>query len=265
MVPTFGTLLACLLAALSMAGCSTSTLDIAEPEDEGIASTGPSTATAASDPSTAPTATTAANSPAPSPRPNPVIFSGHVLGPDPGFSTIEAGCPYFGTEFDFFRDVSWQEFLFEQSFDNWTFAFNVDGLAATFDSGYGGASGVVPPAATGVLVCSQTAVNTDYRLTLSPPGPVVFSGHIVIPDPEGGPYASVLDPYNSQEFAFGSSYDGWTYSLNVDGLIAIFMSSGHSVGPWASTGPVPTGADAVQIRSPAGVDVDFQLMLTPPE
>ena len=62
----------------------------------------------------------------------PIVFSGHLLSPDPGFSTIEEGCPYFGEDPDWLRGVSWVTFDLDQAQPGWTFALDTPGLVASF-------------------------------------------------------------------------------------------------------------------------------------
>ncbi|MEK6985916.1 MAG: PKD domain-containing protein [Candidatus Thermoplasmatota archaeon] len=106
----------------------------------------------------------------------PVTFTGHAILPDPTF-LAEGEC-FWGildsAGFPGSSDVSGNYHTLEADYTGWSFAFDVDGMAALFASGvdYRGdkaASGTVPADADSVFACSETAANTDYILTLTPP------------------------------------------------------------------------------------------------
>lgn len=99
-----------------------------------------------------------------------LTFTGHVLFPDPVLST-EGECLFaLSDQFGIPPGGGYagDYFSFEAVGPGWTFAFDVEGMIAFF-SGNDGASGEVPSDATGVQACSETAVDTDYTLTFTPP------------------------------------------------------------------------------------------------
>jgi PKD repeat protein len=99
-----------------------------------------------------------------------LIFTGHVIFPDPVLST-EGECLFALS--DMFGippggGYAGDYFAFDALGKGWTFSFDVEGMIAYF-GGNDGPAGDVPADATGVQACSETAVNTDYTLTFTPP------------------------------------------------------------------------------------------------
>ncbi len=214
-----------------------------------------------------------AEPPGTKPQVGPVVFAGHIVAPEPGMYEIGYCGGLVANSYQFakpLRDGMWNVFSLDGVYDGWTYAFNVDGLVAGFGNSSARPSGTVPAGAVGVTVCSKTAIGIDYELALTPPGPVVFNGHIYAPDAGlyrvGGCHGvhSSNDPdqkFVRPRFDLLPLYGGWSFALNVDGVVADFHGDSLVVD---SAGTVPEGAHEVYVCSPAGVDIDFQLMLTPP-
>ncbi|MFA5944555.1 MAG: PKD domain-containing protein [Candidatus Thermoplasmatota archaeon] len=102
--------------------------------------------------------------------PAALIFTGHVIFPDPVLST-EGECLFaLSDQFGIPPGGGYagDYFAFDALGPGWTFAFDVAGMIAYW-GGNAGASGNVPADATGVQACSETAVNTDYTLTFTAP------------------------------------------------------------------------------------------------
>ena len=100
--------------------------------------------------------------------PAALIFTGHVVFPDPVLST-EGECLFaLSDQFGIPPGGGYagDYFAFDPLGPGWTFAFDVDGMIAFF-GGNDGPAGDVPADATGVQACSETAVNTDYTLTFT--------------------------------------------------------------------------------------------------
>jgi hypothetical protein len=99
-----------------------------------------------------------------------LLFTGHVVFPDPVLNS-EGECIFaLSDQFGIPPGGGYagDYFAFDALGAGWTFSFDVDGMIAFFD-GNAGAAGDVPRDATGVQACSESAVNTDYTLTLTPP------------------------------------------------------------------------------------------------
>lgn len=103
------------------------------------------------------------------------IFSGKVVAPD-GVENSEGECLFalMASAGAAPGGVAGDAFKLTRAKPGWVYAFDVAGMVAQFQSasGYAGskaASGSVPDKATSVLACSHSAVNTAYRLTLTPP------------------------------------------------------------------------------------------------
>jgi PKD repeat protein len=100
----------------------------------------------------------------------PMTFIGHVVFPDPVLST-EGECLFaLSDQFGIPPGGGYagDYFTFDAVGKGWTFSFDVDGMIAYF-GGNKGPSGDVPADAADVQACSETAVDTDYTLTLTPP------------------------------------------------------------------------------------------------
>lgn len=107
----------------------------------------------------------------------PVVFTGMVVGPDPtpnitsecfaALMTLFFGFP--GND----RGLGDHRSFGGQVLDNYAVTMTPAGMHWQFvaGTGYNGdaATGSVPPGSTGVLICSSTAVNANYALTLTPP------------------------------------------------------------------------------------------------
>ncbi len=99
-----------------------------------------------------------------------LLFTGHVIFPDPVLST-EGECLFaLSDQFGIPPGGGYagDYFAFDPLGKGWTFSFDVEGMIAYF-GGNKGPAGNVPDDAAGVQACSETAVNTDYTLTLTPP------------------------------------------------------------------------------------------------
>ncbi len=276
MAPNLGPLLACLLAATSIAGCSTSTLDVSAPDEGIIESTGPVTEPPPEVSPTEPTGTTTPGSTAPPVRQKPIVFSGHIDAPDP--TVYDYGNCGANLARDTLRGVTWQQFVWDEDLTGWSFAFDVDGMVAYFPGTPGGSmppsSGMVPPGSRAVSVCSPDEFDLDYNLTLTPPGSVVFSGHAYLPGAATlrshchGSYVLALDalvrPLTGASFALAQDYSNWTYTINVPDVFANFHAPGYDDFGSSHANTVPPGAYEVFVCLRAGADTDFQLMLTPP-
>jgi PKD repeat protein len=104
----------------------------------------------------------------------PDVFTGHVAGPD-AVENTEGECLFAlvaGTG-PVPGGVAGDHFALVNAKAGWKFSFSVAGMVAQFQNagsyvGGKAASGTVPAGATSVLACSDSAVNTDYTLTIAP-------------------------------------------------------------------------------------------------
>jgi hypothetical protein len=210
-------------------------------------------------------------------EPAPVVFAGHILAPEAGTYEIEACGGLVANLYQFsdeIREAMWNEFSWgDDRYSGWTYAFDVQGMVATFRGVHGGDGshgvGVVPSGAHGVTVCSRTAVNANYNLILTPPGAAVFMGHIHAPDPTYqdtghcsgyGSWHKAVSKVTSRTFAFEEDLAGRPFSFNVGGFVADFVGVG---GAPASKGIVPSGATGVVVCSVSAFDAEFQLLVSP--
>lgn len=103
-----------------------------------------------------------------------VSFTGHVLAPSPAYNT-EGECLEIILQSPFGRSDFGAEFPVDAGTWGWAYAFDVAGMVAIFytegfvDNLEEGSAGTVPDGAATVLACSESAVDSDYTLTLTPP------------------------------------------------------------------------------------------------
>lgn len=208
------------------------------------------------------------------PRLAPVVFSGSVIAPDPHYQA-HGTCPsYDGWYGDLSMYVTWDSFGSTGRYAGWSYSFDVPGLVADFGADALGPqpTGTVPVGDTVLRVCSASASNTAFKLTLTPPGSVILAGRITAPHPEwydngvcsgaaGWVYDAVPTEPTRVHFRLRQDHTNWTFAFNVPGLVAGFHD-GYAHFAQAS-GTVPPGATFATVCSPSKANADFELVLTP--
>jgi hypothetical protein len=124
----------------------------------------------------------------------------------------------------------------------------------------------------------QTTASYEVDVGLSAGGgsqAVVLAGHVVLPDPFAqADFGCLMDAgrrdsgtpagYTGQDHPIDAAQWGWTYALDVAGMIAEYWSTATILGH-GNSGTVPADAAYVVIciSDPTAADSDYQLTLTP--